>query len=111
VTQSNAATAEESAAAAEELNAQAEVMKRSVAELLQIVGARETSARETRETTHARPARPGKPSPSAKRLVPANARPDNRYPNGNGSGHAAPALASRAKGREAIPMEGDFKDF
>jgi len=113
VTQSNAATAEESAAAAEELNAQAEVMKRSVAELLQIVGARETSARETRETTHAQPARPGKPSPSSKRLVPANARPDNRYSNGNGngSGHAAPALASRAKVREAIPMEGDFKDF
>jgi methyl-accepting chemotaxis protein len=115
VTQSNAATAEESAAAAEELNAQAEVMKRSVAELLQIVGARETSARETREITHAQPARPGKPSPSSKRLVPANARPDNRYSNGNGngngSGHAAPALASRAKVREAIPMEGDFKDF
>ena len=38
VTQSNAATAEESAAAAEELNAQAEVMKQSVAELLQLVG-------------------------------------------------------------------------
>ena len=38
VTQSNAASAEESAAAAEELNAQAETMKRSVAELLELVG-------------------------------------------------------------------------
>jgi len=104
VTQSNAATAEE-------LNAQAEVMKRSVAELLQIVGARETTTRETREATPTRPARPGKPSPSSKRLAPASARQGNSYNNGNGSGHAGPALASRAKGREAIPMEGDFKDF
>lgn len=38
VTQSNAASAEESAAAAEELNAQAETMKQSVAELLRLVG-------------------------------------------------------------------------
>jgi len=38
VTQGNAASAEECAAAAEELNAQAEVMKQSVAELLQLVG-------------------------------------------------------------------------
>jgi len=38
VTQSNAANAEESAAAAEELNAQAETMKQSVMELLQLVG-------------------------------------------------------------------------
>jgi len=38
VTQSNAASAEESAAAAEELNAQAMVMKQSVADLLKLVG-------------------------------------------------------------------------
>ena len=38
VTQSNAASAEESAAAAQELNAQAELMKQSVAELLRLVG-------------------------------------------------------------------------
>jgi len=38
VTQSNAANAEESAAAAEELNAQAEIMKGSVTELLRLVG-------------------------------------------------------------------------
>ncbi len=43
VTQSNAASAEESAAAAEELSAQAEGMKQSVAELLQLVG-RQTAA-------------------------------------------------------------------
>ena len=38
VTQSNAASAEESAAAAQELNAQAEVMKQSVGDLLRLVG-------------------------------------------------------------------------
>jgi methyl-accepting chemotaxis protein len=37
VTQSNAASAEQSAAAAEELNAQAEIMKRSIIELLELV--------------------------------------------------------------------------
>jgi len=38
VTQSNAITAEQSATAAEDLNAQAEIMKQSVTELLQLVG-------------------------------------------------------------------------
>jgi methyl-accepting chemotaxis protein len=38
VTQSNAASAEESAAAAQELTAHAEVMKQSVAELARLVG-------------------------------------------------------------------------
>ena len=46
VTQSNAASAEESAAAAEELNAQAQLMKQSVSELLELVGgASQTSER------------------------------------------------------------------
>jgi len=40
VTQSNAASAEESAAAAEELNSQAAMMKQAVNELLQLVGGR-----------------------------------------------------------------------
>jgi methyl-accepting chemotaxis protein len=117
VTQSNAATAEESAAAAEELNAQAEVMKRSVAELLQIVGARENAAtgqspaRESRETAQSRTARPGKPLPTPRRSTPTSARQGHAYGNGNGNEHPAPALSNRAKGREAIPMEGDFKDF
>ena len=51
VTQSNAANAEESAAAAEELNAQAETMKESVAELLKLVGgANQTSLAQAPET-------------------------------------------------------------
>jgi methyl-accepting chemotaxis protein len=45
VTQSNAASAEESAAAAQELNAQAGLMRQSVQELLQLVGGTETVIR------------------------------------------------------------------
>jgi methyl-accepting chemotaxis protein len=44
VTQTNAASAEESAAAAEELNAQAESMKASVSELLRFVGGENAAA-------------------------------------------------------------------
>jgi methyl-accepting chemotaxis protein len=44
VTQGNAASAEESAAAAQELNAQAEVMKQVVGELLQLVGGTQATA-------------------------------------------------------------------
>jgi methyl-accepting chemotaxis protein len=44
VTQSNAATAEESAAAAEELNAQAETMRQSVAELMELIGGKNHGA-------------------------------------------------------------------
>jgi len=109
VTQSNAATAEESAAAAQELNAQADVMKQSVGELLQLVGGQNDS------TTH-RPAACTPPArsihstaPAAKRFAPAIRA------NGNGHGkshaHTVPELAPTDNNRSAIPMEGDFKDF
>ena len=108
VTQSNAATAEESAAAAEELNSQAEVMKQSVAELLQLVGGKSeatvkksTPARRTQEF-HA-------PASTAKRSTPVAANGTNG--NGNGHAHAAPELATTTKRRSDIPLEGDFKDF
>ena len=107
VTQNNAATAEESAAAAEELNSQAEVMKQSVAELLQLVGGRsEMNARNpaAASTRHAMAAQAV--TPRAARLAPAST-----HGSGNGQAHAAPELASMAKPRKGIPMEGDFKDF
>jgi hemerythrin-like metal-binding protein len=55
VTQSNAASAEESAAAAQELNAQAEMMKHAVAELLHLVngGAPATEISPASEPRHA----------------------------------------------------------
>jgi methyl-accepting chemotaxis protein len=57
VTQSNAASAEESAAAAQELNAQAVVMKKSVNDLLKLVGGHEqaVSAPSPSPSTHPLP--------------------------------------------------------
>ena len=103
VTQSNAASAEESAAAAEELNAQAELMKQSVIELLKLVNGRDQTV-----STHT-------PSPARKREVqPAKHFTQPSAPvNGNGNGHSrtVPEMASAGNGRSQIPLEGDFKDF
>jgi methyl-accepting chemotaxis protein len=104
VTQGNAATAEESAAAAQELNAQAEIMKQSVGELLQLVGGNsESSAR-----TSSAPARRTKTvyglPPAAKRAAATNG-------NANGHGHAPAAKAMVAKRRGDIPLDGDFTNF
>ena len=98
VTQSNAANAEETAAAAEELNAQAETMKQSVTELLQLVkGKGGTTAGQG-----ASPIRQAKAM--VKHIAPIKSR------NGNGNGHAAPAMMIDQR-RSEIPLEGDFKDF
>jgi len=102
VTQSNAANAEESAAAAEELNGQAEIMKESVAELLQLVGSR-VRADTVESKVSPRPAKPANAAaPSATRLG---------LMNGNGHSHPTPKLAPAAKRRGEIPLGGDFKDF
>ncbi len=104
VTQSNAASAEESAAAAEELNAQADAMKISVAELLHLVGGQSQAAAR----------KPAAPAPRAKQVhatAPATKRPAPTNGNGNGHTDAVPALASAHHRRSEIPMEGDFKDF
>jgi len=108
VTQSNAATAEESAAAAEELNSQAEVMKQSVAELLRLVGGKsEAVAKKSGHTS--RPQEFHAPASTAKRL--ASASTNGKGHTGNGHTSAAPELAATAKRRNDIPLEGDFKDF
>jgi methyl-accepting chemotaxis protein len=113
VTQSNAASAEESAAAAEELNAQAVAMKESVTELLQLVeGNRQTFAAKTAKavatSAYARENR--KTSFAAKPSAPIHGNGQN-HGNGNGQAHAEPVMASVAKSRSEIPMDGDFKDF
>jgi methyl-accepting chemotaxis protein len=106
VTQSNAATAEESAAAAEELNAQAEVMKQSVANLLQLVGGKSESA--TRKPA-AYPQRPTELR-TTKAATPLLAAVSSNG-NGNGHTHTEPELVTTGKRRGEIPMDGDFKDF
>jgi len=99
VTQSNAASAEESAAAAQELNAQAAAMQESVAELLQLVGngqAAELSA--GAPSSH----EAGRPAPAPQRSA---------FARRNGHCSAPPVTAGVASGRGQIPMEGDFRDF
>jgi methyl-accepting chemotaxis protein len=102
VTQSNAASAEESAAAAQELNAQAETMKQSVANLLQLVG----GDRQIAITKTVAPARAQKAHAARTFTKPtAPAR-------GNGHASAAPKMESvGASRRGEIPLEGDFRDF
>jgi methyl-accepting chemotaxis protein len=99
VTQNNAATAEESAAAAQELNAQAEVMKQSVTNLLQLVGGESATAerKPAAYTQHPQP-------------VPANQSAATRCVPATHNGNGAPALSSSSH-RKEIPMDGDFKDF
>ena len=109
VTQSNAASAEESAAAAQELSAQAEVMKESVAELLQLVGGRGNVAGQ-RQAERKREAKPvGGAVRPVKRVTFTGASKNQA----NGLAHAAfeAAVATAAKPGSAIPMENDFRDF
>jgi hypothetical protein len=102
VTQATAANAEECAAAAEDLNTQAHTMKESVGDLLQLVaGQRQTAGHET-AATRVRVQAARRAAPGAKRSAPAHK---------NDQAQAAPAPARAAKGRSAIPMEGDFKNF
>jgi len=97
VTQSNAASSEESAAAAEELYAQAETMKKSVADLLRLV-AGDGQASQAKEAGFVRTAKATRPV----------------VPTGKGAG------ASKSNGRQPvkpagrqneIPMDASFKDF
>jgi methyl-accepting chemotaxis protein len=102
VTQSNAATAEESSAAAQELNAQAETMNQSVAELMELVGGETTQpAVSFRPASEARPVR---------RPPQATVRTGNNGSH-NGQAHATSALPAAKDRRNEIPMAGDFKDF
>jgi len=102
VTQNNAASAEEAAAAAEELNAQAITMKQAVGELLRLVDGVSSTTSTPTPTTTSRTNSSRLPTPSR---TPATA------PRAARKGLARQAAAPVAKGRKAIPMEGDFKDF
>jgi methyl-accepting chemotaxis protein len=77
VTQSNAASAEESAAAAQELNAQAVVLKKSVNDLLRLVGGQKNETAATTTPTPARSMPHGSPRPAGTHSFGAN-RPGNK---------------------------------
>jgi methyl-accepting chemotaxis protein len=95
VTQSNAASAEESAAAAQQLNAQAELMKQAVHKLTLLAG--DHASLEAAGTGAA-----GKVEydPFTGPVKPAS--------NGHGNGHY-PSKVEHL--RKQIPLEGTFKDF
>jgi ABC-type transporter Mla subunit MlaD len=113
VTQSTAASAEETAAASEELHAQAGMLKSSVAELLKLVGTQAPSpARESRaatspvravSTAKASGMNPPRPSIHAHGKLATSAR----HTAANAAQQPVPAEIRR----QEIPMTGDFKDF
>ncbi len=94
VTQSNAASSEETAAAAQELNAQALEMKQSVIELEMLVSG--AAAATAPEIQTYRPA--AKPAKS----------PAKRHLNGNGHTQVPKPVASR---RQEIPLDENFRNF
>jgi methyl-accepting chemotaxis protein len=104
VTQGNAASAEESAAAAQELNAQAEIMKQSVGELLQLVGG-------TSETVVRKPAAPAGRKTEVRPPALAAKRISATHGKGTRNGHAPAAKAMAANRRGDIPMDDDFTNF
>jgi methyl-accepting chemotaxis protein len=111
VTQSNAASAEESAAAAAELNAQAATMKDSVARLAQLVSGAGASAGSGSGATagHPAPHKNGFAKPPGGGL--AKHRSSETPAHQNGHAAAKPATVSATNGRNEIPMAGDFVNF
>ncbi|MBX3746886.1 MAG: MCP four helix bundle domain-containing protein [Verrucomicrobiae bacterium] len=132
VTQSNAASAEESASAGEELNAQADALKEAVQDLLHLVGA----SLQTPGTSRTRPqptSRTGSHTAAAShrsipaaRTAPAPVANDGPAPANAGNGHRTqpapkPAPVTRTitsastldtqRKRAELPLDGDFRDF
>ena len=102
VTQSNAASAEESAAAAQELNAQAAAMKEAVAELSRLVGGDPQAAKVGSKAAA--------PSPQPWHRTTSVKKPSAPVLQ-NGRTHARPVPVGAAHERGEIPLEDDFKDF
>ena len=104
VTQSNAASAEESAAAAQELNAQAITMKEVVGELQKLV-----SGKSVPLDTNDQPATSSSRTPKRTFQPPTPGLNHGRVPTHPAVRQTKPvATTSR---RQEIPLEGDFKDF
>lgn len=104
VTQNNAANAEESAAAAEELNAQAELMRQHVSELLRLAGG--TSANAAASSTQ-----PTVASKTVRGLLQKVKPPTPAKANGQSHLRSAPEMAISNGHRNAIQLEGEFKEF
>ncbi len=105
ITQSNAAAAEESASASEELNAQAEMMKGSVGDLLEMVGGAEGATQAQPDSKRLR--RPPTPSQTSAKKLTAPAR--KALPPAPKKQAALPARGTKPE--DIIPMGDDFEDF
>jgi methyl-accepting chemotaxis protein len=115
LTQTNAASAEETASAAEEMNGQARHMKEFVADLQSVVGSASGPAKPVKSRDGFSLRRKAKAAPKAPAALPAPTRRP-ASPAAGKSAKAAPAekpLGQRAKRpEEVIPLDdGDFKDF
>ena len=104
VTQSNAATAEESAAASQELNAQAATQKDAVASLTAMVSGGASPAEPTYSQS---------PAPAPLKRPNTAKRPAKNGSNGHRNRHhlGQSNLTVPVGAHRGIPMEGDFKDF
>jgi methyl-accepting chemotaxis protein len=108
VTQSNAASAEESASAAQELNAQTHVLRGIVGDLLKLVG----GTNEMKSVGVAPP--PSKQAAASAPRKPAFAPVEKASQNGNGRKSPSAVIsmaASDTRKKSELPMEGDFTSF
>jgi methyl-accepting chemotaxis protein len=110
VTQSNAAGAEESASAAEELNAQADSLKATVTELLQMIDGRKSGPPKSASGSRAHHGK------ATQKSLKTGGIPPQPHANG-GERPGSPVspqptlVASNSRASNPIPMDGDFKDF
>jgi len=106
VTQTNAATAEESASASEELSAQAATLRELVAELQKLVtGSQSSHSSDGHQILHSRPYK----APAHRTAKNTTFRPAQPAIGGS-----RPALSSSPKKKDPeseIPLEDGFKDF
>ena len=102
ITQGNAASAEESAAAAQELNAQARIMRQSVAELLHLVGGKSNLAQA--------PAIQHRPAFTSTRSAGNSVKLPSRNASQNGHLKAVPALVSTSRPNDA-GLKNGFEEF
>jgi methyl-accepting chemotaxis protein/methyl-accepting chemotaxis protein-1 (serine sensor receptor) len=112
VTQTTAANAEESASAAEELNAQSETLKDIVDRLTAMVGGGGAANGHARPVHRRAAAASGKaPQRRSESEASLTALRKAVSPQSRSAEHGAPVLAAHDGGKEAFPLEEQFKEF
>jgi methyl-accepting chemotaxis protein len=107
VTQSTAASAEESASASQELNAQAETLKSTVHKLNRLVGGEQVGGASVQPFNQG-----AQTQKNGNRLTKMSFSAGAVQRNGNQPERAAAVVSTNGHRKSAaIPMDGDFKDF